>query len=103
MSQRKTLPTITRSKMHPRVAYIIIPKAMIPDCDRADIFVSESKAIALKFHPEGESKVCRTSRYSATVRITFPIAMVRDMPFGNFDCKSELRGDTLIVQAVQAI
>jgi hypothetical protein len=93
MSRKKTVATITRSQNHPRVAYIIIPMWMVPDIPFADVLVNKSGDIAFRFHPDGESTANKTSKQSATIRITFPSALVKDLPFGNFDCTLVQSGD----------
>ena len=86
MSKKKTVATITRSFKHPRVAYIIIPIGMVPDIPFADVMVNQRGDIAFKFHEDGESTANKTSRQSATIRITFPSAVVESLPMGRFNC-----------------
>ncbi len=97
MTKKKTVATITRSAKHPRIAYIIIPKGMVPDSDRVDILMNSKKVLAFDFHAEGKTSVYRTSRDAATVRINFPIGVVDEIPYGAMDCTLAPRGGLFIV------
>ena len=100
MTKKKTVATITRTETNPRVAYIIIPVGMVPDIPFVDVMSNKYGDIAFKFHPDGESTANRTSRQSATIRITIPAALTRDLPFGNFDCTLVRTGDLFKVVRV---
>lgn len=93
MTKKKTVATITRTEKNPRVAYIIIPMDMVPNIPFVDVMSNQYGDIAFKFHPDGESTANKTSRQSATIRITFPSALTKNLPFGNFDCTLVKTGD----------
>jgi hypothetical protein len=93
MTKKKTVATITRSHKHPRVAYIIIPCVMVPDIPFVDVMVNKAGDIAFKFHHEGSSTANKTSKQSATIRITFPAPVVANLPIGSFDCNLVQSGD----------
>ena len=93
MTKKKTVATITRSHKHPRVAYIIIPMGMVPDVPYADVMVNNSGDIAFRFHLGGDSRANKTSKQSATIRITFPSSVVGGLPLGSFDCDLVQHGD----------
>jgi len=86
MSHKKKVASITRSFKHPRVAYIIIPIGMVPDIPFVDVMVNQHGDIAFKFHEDGDSVANKTSRQSATIRITFPASVVESLPIGRFNC-----------------
>jgi len=87
MSKRKAVATITKSEKNPRVAYIIIPSAMVPDIPFVDVLKNNYGDIAFRFHPNGDSTANRTSRQSATIRVTFPAVIAKNLPVGSFDCE----------------
>lgn len=93
MTKKKTVATITRSEKHPRVAYIIIPNGMVPDVPYADVMVNTYGNIAFKFHLGGDSRANKTSKQSATIRITLPSSVANDLQIGSFDCNLVKDGD----------
>lgn len=93
MSKRKAVATITKSEKNPRVAYIIIPSAMVPDISFVDVLKNNYGDIAFRFHPNGDSTANKTSRQSATIRVTFPSVIAKDLPVGSFDCELVKYGD----------
>jgi len=87
MSKKKAVATITKSEKNPRVAYIIIPSTMVPDIPFVDVLKNNYGDIAFKFHHGGDSTANRTSKQSATIRVTFPAIIAKDLPVGSFDCE----------------
>jgi hypothetical protein len=100
MSQKKTVASITRSAKHPRVAYIIIPMGMVPDVPYVDVMANQYGDIALKFHLGGDSRANKTSKQSATIRVTFPASVTKDLPIGTFECDLVRNGDMFRVVRV---
>ena len=97
MSKRKAVATITKSEKNPRVAYIIIPSTMVPDIPFVDVLKNNYGDIAFRFHPNGDSTANRTSRQSATIRVTFPAIIAKDLPVGSFDCELVKYGEVFKV------
>jgi hypothetical protein len=97
MSKRKAVATITKSEKNPRVAYIIIPSTMVPDIPFVDVLKNNYGDIAFRFHHGGDSTANRTSRQSATIRVTFPAIIAKDLPVGSFDCELVKYGEVFKV------
>jgi hypothetical protein len=86
--ERRSSPCVARSPKRPDMAYMMLPREMVPE-DRVSIYSDARGRIALLFCPDGEYAVRPTSRTSYTMKVTIPKAIAHLIPMGLHDVQLE--------------
>jgi hypothetical protein len=88
---------MSRSRKHPRIAYIMVPESMAPVDMTANIYMGKDGKIGIELKASGgEYAVNKSSFGSKTRRINLPISMVALIPYGIHDIEFERVGKLLV-------
>lgn len=88
---------MSRSRKHPRIAYIMIPESIAPVDMTANILMDRDGRIGIELKVSGGEYVVNKSSFgSKTRRINLPVSMVEAIPYGIHDIEFERIGKLLV-------
>lgn len=94
---------MSRSRKHPKIAYIMIPESIAPVDMTANILKDRDGRIGIELKVSGgEYSVSKSSVGSKTRRINIPRAMVDAIPYGIHDIEFERVGKLLVFDPLDA-